>query len=262
MFPILMGGSAATGAAERELSVCGFVREPLAFWLFRRAAGVADVRRLDGIRDVEPVSFQTADDRLLRGYRLRAAAPLGYLLVAQGNAMLADQLVGELAFFRERGLDVYVYDYRGYGRSEGKSRLHALIQDYRELAAALNAREYRRRLLYGLSLGGVVLLNALGASGDHHALVIDSAPSRISPLGCPERYDPVNHLPADSSRIRILAGGRDRVVRPAEMTELVRAARQRGARVLEVPEFAHPFQDESDALHRRRLQAVADLLLR
>ena len=109
--------------------------------------------------------------------------------------MLADQILGELQYFRKLDVDVYVYDYRGYGLSEGNSRLAAIVADYREIAASLNAQPYRRRLLYGMSMGGVILLNAVGASSDYSALVIDSAPSRISPYGCPKIYDPVHHLP-------------------------------------------------------------------
>ena len=130
-----------------ENSVCGFLREPLAFWQFRRAAGTADASRVRSIRDIERLSFTTRDGRELGGYKLRADDPQGYLLVAQGNAMLADQIMGVLAFFRDSGLDVYVYDYRGYGLSEGKSRLKAIVSDYREIVAALNAQGYRRRYL-------------------------------------------------------------------------------------------------------------------
>jgi pimeloyl-ACP methyl ester carboxylesterase len=182
--------------------------------------------------------------------------------VAPGNAMLADQIMGELQFFRDLGLDVYIFDYRGYGLSQGKSRLAALISDYREIIPWLNAHGYRRHFLYGLSMGGIILLNAVGVSGQYHAAVIDSSPSRISTWGCPEEYDPVNNLPEDCSRIKIIAGGRDRVVRPVEMEELRRTAQSRGAQVLSDPELAHPFQDASDAIHRRRFQAVAELLMR
>jgi hypothetical protein len=93
-----------------------------------------------------------------------------------------------------------------------------------------------------MSLGGIILLNAVGDRGDYSALVVDSSPSRISPLGCPEQYDPINHLPADSSRIEIIAGGRDRVVRPEEIQELLLAAKFRGAQVVQREEFAHPFR--------------------
>ena len=38
-----------------ETSVCGFVREPLAFWLFRRAAGSPDAQRVAGIGDIDRI---------------------------------------------------------------------------------------------------------------------------------------------------------------------------------------------------------------
>ncbi|MGH8523433.1 MAG: hypothetical protein ACREXY_04235 [Gammaproteobacteria bacterium] len=78
------------------------------------------------------------------GYKLRAVTPWGYLLVARGNAMLADHLIGEFQLIRDLGLDVYLYDYRGYGLSNGKNRLKALVSDYQEIVSALNAQDYRR----------------------------------------------------------------------------------------------------------------------
>ena len=245
-----------------ESSVCGALREPLAFWLFRHGAGSTAAARVAGIPDIERIAFTTRDGRKLGGYRLRAAKPEGYLLVAQGNATLADQLVGELQYFRKLGLDVYLYDYRGYGLSGGKSRLAAIVADYRELADSLNGQPYRRRLLYGMSMGGVILLNAAGAGGDYTALVVDSSPSRISRYGCPKSYDPVNHLPADSTRIMIIGGARDRVVPIEQVEELMQVAERRGARVLRHPDLAHPFMDASTELHHSRFRAVADFLFR
>jgi pimeloyl-ACP methyl ester carboxylesterase len=248
--------------SEPETSVCGFVREPLAFWLFRRAAGTPDAQRVAGIQETERIWLKTRDARTLGGYKLSTHGnPQGYLLVAQGNAMLADQIIGELQLFRDQGFDVYVYDYRGYGLSEGKSRLTAIISDYREIVAHLNAQPYHRHALYGMSMGGIILLNAVGESGDYSSLVIDSSPSRISPLGCPEDYDPVNHLPVDSSRIKIISGERDRVVWPEEMEELMMTARSRGAKVVSRLDYAHPFQDVAPEIHRQRMREVAEFLL-
>lgn len=257
-----MAEPAMAASDSPETSVCGFFREPLAFWLFRRAAGAPDARRIAGIRDIEPIRFETRDKRTLGGYRLRAGDnPRGYLLVAPGNAMLADQIMGELQIFRDRGFDVYVYDYRGYGLSGGSSRLNAIVSDYRELVAHLNRRNYLHRALYGMSMGGVVLLNAVGAGGDFSALVVDSSPSRIAHLGCPEAFDPVNHLPVDCARVQLIVGERDRVVRPEEMEELVTTIRNRGGKVLQRLDYAHPFQD-APAVHWRRLNEVADFIAR
>ena len=260
----LMSGpsnAAAVDAGNAETSVCGSLREPLAFWLFRSAAGAADARRIAGIRDIERLALKMRDGRNLGGYRLRHPDPRGYLLVVPGNAMLSDQIAAELQFFRDRGLDVYVYDYRGYGLSSGKRRLAAIVGDYREIVAHLNGLGYRRRLLYGLSMGGVVLLDAIGDRPEQYdALVVDSSPSRISPLGCPQAYDPVKHLPVRCNRIKIIGGERDRVVRLEEMQELMAAAQDCGAQITRSAEFAHPFQDASAAVQRRRFQEVVDFL--
>lgn len=269
-----------------ESSVCGIFREPLAFWQFRWAAGAPDASRIRPIRDMERQSFITRDGRELGGYRLRAThhspaanleraagsagtrpaegknPPRGYLLVAQGNAMLADHIMGMLGFFRGLGLDVYVYDYRGYGLSKGKSRLKAIVSDYREIVAALNAKGYQRRYLYGLSMGGIILLNAVGLSGEYDALVVDSSPSRISGLGCPEAYDPVRNLPRNGAKLMLIIGLRDRVVPPRDIGEMAAVVQDRGGRVLKSPEFAHPLQDLDPGVRQRRFREVADFLMR
>jgi len=253
--------TAGRSVTELETSVCGWINEPLAFWMFRNAAGNPDPRRLRELVGVERLTHVTTDGRRLGGYRLRSENPGGYLLVAQGNAMLADQILKELAFFRELGLDVYVFDYRGYGMSEGKSRLQALVSDYRELVQSLNEQGYRRRYLYGISMGGIILLDSVGRSTNHDALVVDSSPARISIYGCPRTYDPVENLPEDASDIMIILGLKDTVVPPGQIEPLAREVRQRGGVVQTVPQFSHPFQDLDPAVRRLRFEMVADFLL-
>jgi hypothetical protein len=246
--------------SESERAVCGSFREPFTFWMWRRAAGAARPERVAGVKDVEAIQFKTRDGRVLAGYKIANSAASGYLLVAQGNAMLADQLVFDFQVFRNLGLDVYIYDYRGYGRSQGKSRLAAIVSDYAEIASHLSTLPYGKRLFYGISMGGVILLNAIGDSRLYTRLVVDSSPGQISTLGCPERYDPIAHLPENSSRIMIISGAQDTIVPPSQMSELIGHGRARGATVLQDAEFAHPYQD-SEATHRRRQKAIADFLL-
>ena len=243
-----------------EAAVCGSFREPFMFWLWQKMAGAANPQAIRFIKGVEQVEFRTLDGMTLRGYKLAAENPKAYLLVAQGNAMLADQLVADLQIFRDLDWDVYIYDYRGYGISQGKSRLAAIVDDYGEIVAHLNSLGYAKRFLYGISMGGVILLNAVGRSDLYTRLVVDSSPARISNLGCPERYDPVAHLPKDGARMMMISGGRDSVVPPRQMDELIRIAQSRGARIVQDPELAHPYQDSSAAIHQRRQHAVATFL--
>jgi alpha/beta superfamily hydrolase len=247
--------------ADVESAVCGSVREPLMFWLWRSTAGSPNPARFAHITNLEQIRFKTRDGIELGGYKLAAKSAKGYLLVAQGNAMLADQLVADLQSFRDLGLDVYIFDYRGYGISKGKSRLVAIAGDYTEIVSHLNTLGYEKRLLYGISMGGVILLNAVGPGQAYTRLVVDSSPGRISDFGCPERYDPVAHLPEDSSRLMIISGAQDQVVTPRQMDELIRVAGSRRGRILRDNEMAHPYQDFTSAIHQRRQNEVARFLL-
>lgn len=257
-----VSGQMITSAKEPDAAaaVCGSFREPFMFWFWHKLAGAANPSRVINIQGVEPLTFKTRDRLTLAGYKLAANNPTGYLLVAPGNAMLADQIVTHLQPFRDRGWDVYVFDYRGYGNSQGKSRLAAIVNDYGDIVAHLNTLGYSTRLLYGISMGGVILLNAVGTTNLYTRLVVDSSPSRISTLGCPIAYDPIAHLPEDGSRLMVISGGQDHVVPPEQMEELLHIAHSRGARILHDPEFAHPYQDSSLALQRRRQQFVASFL--
>jgi pimeloyl-ACP methyl ester carboxylesterase len=198
---------------------------------------------------LEKIAFTTKDHRKLSGYKLGAYADSsreqrGYVLVALGNAMLADQVLREVRFLQAEGRDVYIYDYRGYGISEGKSRFNAIRTDYVELIYHLNEVGYPNRFLYGMSIGGVFLLNAISADGSYDAALIDSPPSRISGYGCPRRFDPVENVPLDGSRLGFICGHRDRVVPPDAWREPSTIARARGAFVLEGANLAHPMMDQ------------------
>jgi len=258
---LTMSREATALAQDTESAVCGAIREPFMFWLWRTMAGSPEPKRVAHIAGLEQIRFKTRDGIELGGYKLSVTDPKGYLLVAQGNAMLADHLVGDLQIFRDLGLDVYIFDYRGYGISQGKSRLLAILGDYREIVSYLNKQAYNKRLLYGISMGGVILLNAVGQSESYTRLVVDSSPGRISGFGCPESHDPVGHLPKDGSRIMIISGAQDGVVTPSQMEEMIRVAGSRGAHILRDEKFAHPYQDSSAATHRRRQNEVAAFLL-
>jgi alpha/beta superfamily hydrolase len=255
------------GAMGLEQSVCG-LKEPLMFWLWSRMAGGPNADRLAGLRNLEDIAFTTKDGRLLRGYELKAggpdgqpSAPRGYLLVMQGNAILADQIIAEFAQYAAAGFDVYVYDFRGYGRSRGRRRLKAIVSDYAEILAALDAAGYGQRLVYAMSFGGIALLDGFEAHGRLDRIIVDSAPSRLSDYGCPTAYDPVSHLPDDCHRFLFIVGQNDTVVTPAMSQELVETAQLCGAEVLRDAAFGHPFMEHEPSVHRRRMQVIEDYLL-
>ncbi len=266
-FAVLLALIASAQANEREQTVCGFIKEPLLFWFWSSAAPEPDESRINDINYIKATKFNTSDGKTLRGYKYLSndgkgnrTPPKGYVLMALGNAMIADQIIGELRDFAASSYDVYIYDYRGYGNSEGKRRINAIIEDYKEIISSLNG-EYEKRLLYGISLGGAIILNAIGSGVGYDSVVIDSSPSLLSEHGCPERIDPIKNLPKDSRKLLVITGKKDPVLND-NMTSLLRVeAQKRGASVIDGEDFSHPFMDQSIAVHKRRMKKVLDHLV-
>lgn len=250
-----------------EVTVCGAVRERLAFWSWTRVAGRADPSRVDGIAGVEPLTHRTRDGRTLSGYRLASRLADGAVrrtvLVAGGNAMLADQVLSAFTPLAEAGLEVVVFDYRGYGASEGRPRLLAIIGDKLELARRLADEGSAPLAFYGISMGGIVLANVLPhlrEAEQPERFVIDGSPARVSPYGCPEKFDTVANLPAATEGVMFVGGDADTVVPLRNSRELIEAIEAGGGRVEVRPDFAHPFMDRDPRVHRERLALIRDFL--
>jgi len=244
-----------------EQSVCGAFSEWLAFRTWSNAAGVPDEEAFRRQPNVSQISHRTADSRTLRGFKISAARPAkGSLLFVQGNGMLADQVLDILRPVAEAGFDIFIYDFRGYGRSEGKARLKAIVSDYLELAHAIEKARPGKLYLYGVSFGGIVLSNILRTAPPVSAIVIDSSPSTVSDLGCPSHYDPVANIPAGASAVMLLVAGRDDVIRPERSLELARKILANGGKVERRKELAHPFTDTNPANHALRIRIVIDFL--
>ena len=258
--------SLATESENLEESVCGSIQEPFVFWIWSGTAGKPDPEAASRIPNAEPIVHKTKDGRLLRGYKLRSTAAggavIGSVLVAQGNAMLADQLLSSLTSFSQAGIEAYVFDYRGYGNSEGKRRLKAMVSDYQELFDRISTSTKGKRFLYGISFGGIVLLNVVGSGIAFDRVVIDSTPSRVSNLGCPEKYDPVVNFPKDGSRFLLVAGEQDTVVPIKNSQELIDLAKARGGLTEVRPDYAHPFMDADIRIHRARLELIISFFAR
>jgi fermentation-respiration switch protein FrsA (DUF1100 family) len=110
---------------------------------------------------LEDVWFEAEDRTRLFGW-YTPAAPLGapaVLLWCHGNAGNIINRLDNLAALHQLGLSVFLFDYRGYGRSEGRPSEAGLYQD--ALAAYAQLAETRRIpagriVLFGRSLGAAV----------------------------------------------------------------------------------------------------------
>ena len=117
----------------------------------------------------EDVVFPSGDNRL-HGFLLRAqGVRRGTILHCHGNAGNVTSHFPLIAFLVRAGYDVLVFDYAGFGRSEGKPSLHGLGADARAALGYLlkrNDLDLTRLVVFGQSLGGA----AAAAVAEHPAI--------------------------------------------------------------------------------------------
>jgi fermentation-respiration switch protein FrsA (DUF1100 family) len=130
----------------------------------------------------EEVGFRTADGLELHGWFLPANGDAtGTVLFLHGNAENISTHVLSVAWMPARHFNVFLFDYRGYGASEGKPTFSSVQEDIDAAMRTLLARtdiEPDRVIVFGQSLGGALAAYYVAHCGfrDHiRALVIDSA---------------------------------------------------------------------------------------
>lgn len=132
--------------------------------------------------DYRDVEFTAADGVRLHAWFLPASAPRqGSVLFLHGNAQNISTHIASVAWLPGAGFDVFLLDYRGYGRSSGEPDLDGLHLDF---AAALDTLlampevDPERVVVLGQSLGGALAITALADSRHKHqvrALVVEGA---------------------------------------------------------------------------------------
>ncbi|MBS0204335.1 MAG: alpha/beta hydrolase [Planctomycetes bacterium] len=125
----------------------------------------------------EDVQFTAKDGVRLHGWYVPHPNPTAVALVCHGNGGNVSLLAETLSILNQRhNLSVFAFDYRGFGRSEGKPSEQGLYQDARAARAWLAARENIAEtdiVLMGQSLGGAVAVD-LAAKDGARALVLAS----------------------------------------------------------------------------------------
>jgi alpha-beta hydrolase superfamily lysophospholipase len=130
----------------------------------------------------EEVTFKTADGLDLYGWFMPAKGPaLGTVLQLHGNAENISTHFASLAWMPERGFNVFIFDYRGYGASEGEPTLEGAQRDIDAAMQTLLARkdlDSDHIVMYGQSLGGALAAYYVAHSPNRdrlRALVLESA---------------------------------------------------------------------------------------
>jgi fermentation-respiration switch protein FrsA (DUF1100 family) len=225
-----------------------FFEESLIFLPSDSATGVWDPPGLP----VEDAWFQAADGTKLHGWYLRHERPRAVILFCHGNAGNVTHRAEVLeALERRVGAATLLFDYRGYGRSEGRPTEAGVLADARAARTWLALRENvpeKRIVLMGESIGGAVAVD-LAADGARALILENTFTSLPDVAACHLPWLPVRLLMRTrlDARARIAAyrgpllqshGGRDSIV-PIELGRRLFEAAGEPKRFLVYPGLDH-----------------------
>ncbi|MCC5858023.1 MAG: alpha/beta hydrolase [Ectothiorhodospiraceae bacterium] len=200
----------------------------------------------------EDVYFRASDGVRLHGWWLPATDDaVGTVLFLHGNAQNVSTHIAAVYWLPEQGFNVFMPDYRGFGKSEGRPSFAGVHRDA-EAALAI-ARERADEdgtglAVFGQSLGGAIAITLVAEAGRQYgvdALVADSPFSSYRgiarekfgevwltwPLQYPfswtisDRFAPIDFVHRVSPiPLLLLAGDRDPIVPPHHARALYQAA--------------------------------------
>lgn len=130
----------------------------------------------------EDVYFQTSDHLTLNGWFIKSEEARATMLAFHGNAGNLSHRLEKIHLFHELGVNVFIIDYRGYGKSQGRPSEEGIYKD--ALAAydyllSRNDIDKNKLIFYGDSLGGVVAVD-LATKQPAACLIVDSSFSSIA----------------------------------------------------------------------------------
>lgn len=179
---------------------------------------------------LQDVWFHSADGTRLFGWYVESSGLPGVMLWCHGNAGNIIHRLDNLAELYRIGLSVFLFDYRGYGRSSGRPSEDGLYQDALAAYAYLtDARRVapERIVLFGRSLGAAVA-GFVASCRPVAGMILESSFPSIKTLaksqsfGLPahwllqSRYDLVERLKDIHVPILVVHGDRDTIV-PIEL---------------------------------------------
>lgn len=126
---------------------------------------------------LEDVWFTSEDGTRLFGWYVASRRSSAVMLWCHGNAGNMIHRLENLAALYESGLSVFLFDYRGYGRSEGMPTEKGLYQDARaayQYLIDIRHIEPARLVVFGRSLGAAVAGN-LASERPVAGLILEAA---------------------------------------------------------------------------------------
>ena len=188
--------------------------------------------------DYETIRLTTEDGLTLHGWFIPAQKERAILLFFHGNAGNISHRLDSIRIFNELGLSTLVFDYRGFGQSEGQPSEEGTYRDAK--AAWRYLTEHRqvpsnKIILFGRSLGGAIAAH-IGVGHDTGGLVLESAFTSLPAIAADiywffpakwltrMKYDTKAALQAVSSPILVIHSPEDGLVPYSHGKELFETA--------------------------------------
>jgi uncharacterized protein len=171
------------------------------------------------------LTFETEDGERLHGWWVPATRPAhAHALYLHGNGGNIGDRAWHVELLAAAGLDVLIFDYRGYGRSSGRPSERGTYRDASAALAALLERlaDPARVIYVGESLGGAVALE-LAIRSPPAGVVLQSTFTSIRDMArrhypivprrlVPDAYPSLRLVPQVRTRLLCLHGDRDEIV--------------------------------------------------
>lgn len=187
----------------------------------------------------EDVTFESSDGVQLNAWFVPAETAGALLLFCHGNAGNISHRLDNVFRLHQRGLSVFIFDYRGYGRSEGRITEKGFYLDAEAAYDTVRDRflEDRKKLvIFGRSLGGIAAVH-LGAVRACDGLILESTFPNLGAMAghhfpipglgstLKNRLNALGEIPRVNVPILCFHGDRDSIVPIRLGRELYDAAR-------------------------------------
>lgn len=172
------------------------------------------------------------------------------VLFLHGNAENISTHIGSVYWLPEQGVDVFLLDYRGFGRSKGDAYVPAIFEDVESSLIWLRKRFPQRKIfIFGQSIGSAIATTSMALFKDEYqlsGLILDSSFTGYRDISqevtgshmitwpvwpltwlLPTQWDPQNHIADVSPSPILMFHSKEDSVLPYEMgRELYDIAKQ------------------------------------
>jgi fermentation-respiration switch protein FrsA (DUF1100 family) len=201
----------------------------------------------------EDVSFSATDATKLHGWLVQGQPEAPVVLFCMGNAGNISHRLETLQLLHQLGVAVFIFNYRGYGTSEGRASETGTYSDIAGAMSFLNERGWPadRIIVFGRSLGAAISLEgslhttpaglimeasftSIDAMGRHHYPLLNSLLGWL--IGA--KYDNLAKIAELEAPLLIIHGKNDSICPPGMAEELYARAPQE-KQLFWIPEAGH-----------------------